>query len=728
MSKDESVVEKALDLGSTYFKSGNYSKAKDLFVKAIKVSYSYDKSELKKLRLEANLPPVALHDPKKIYHPRLHKLYGNLSATYDKLQNLDKASDCSQRMINVDPYNLKGYIMMGKILQKQNKDKLAYKAYKNGLKQAHYAVEKFHLEIPKHLFDIVNRQKDLVRARLVSTGQIIKEDQNSGESPKNEEGMQTPGYKRVFIDPVEEQLKKRRKENENKFGSNIIVISDEQSDNDNLVPKELKYIDFVSELPLEVLPLIFSHFNTKDIVKFCFVSTNWNKRIKALVDIFKYFDLNNISYQQAVAFTKFYEQLYKQVLGNKSIRLVDTIKFSSKIRSDELRIMKILLKYILKSTRQVILTIPNTVLPQINAFINNSHHVHVEELSLMASFQIDKPFELDLIEKFPNLKKLEFIIPSAISPIANSNYGTYQLSEVHTYPACMDTLESMKIICDNAKVKHLPLFSILKFSKIPNLRYLCVTGAKFNDTSDSQFDWLGEFSNLEEIWMENNENASLSSFLKSCCRIKMSSNLKKLTFREYKISSKFELNTINPIFENNFRNLESLDIMGSSICGRAVLDIVSVVKNNSIYSLNIGECPYIQFSVHLGSQDVSLLSIPYLLSMVPNLKELYIPQLGSLNDTTMHILTSYTSELQNLVICDLSFNPSLTGAAVYDFLQSLKKVRKRPLENFVINGCPEISHITSLALKSQNLVTNLECIYQRPAWKQFGLNSYRFKT
>ena len=38
---DESIIDKALDLGVTYFRNENYVKARDLFRKALELAMSY---------------------------------------------------------------------------------------------------------------------------------------------------------------------------------------------------------------------------------------------------------------------------------------------------------------------------------------------------------------------------------------------------------------------------------------------------------------------------------------------------------------------------------------------------------------------------------------------------------------------------------------------------------------------------------------------------------------
>ena len=710
----DSVVDKALDLGTMYFKSENYSKAKDLFTKAIKLAYSYEKDRLVKLREELGLPGYSLHDSRKVYHPKLVKLYDNLSASWERMGSLDKAYLCSQKMVHVEPYNLKGYIRMGKVLQRQNKDKEAYKCYKKGLVMAEEASQKHNLKVSEKFVCFIEKQKEQ-----------IKERHAAGKDNINKECSDL-SLKRVYIDPVEEQrhLNKKNKLSNEVNNNEIIILEDEEE------RAETPTVDFIASLPLELMPRIFANFTSREILKCSLISKDWNERIFSYPHIFKRFNLSSTTYRQILKFLQFFQKLNKFKYDQDYISRLQTIRFSSRTASEELKSLSALIQSKSKITCQkLILSVPNSTTGHLIKFLNQNSDIgsNLQELSAVISLRIDKPYEIDIISKFHELKRVEMIIVKSVVPI---NSDEVQLSENFndiTIPKCAQNLDAVRIICDEKKVNSFPFLALLKGSTMLSLTKLCITGVTLNNEAN-QFDWLQSFRNLKEIWFENNKVAKLQHFLSTFRRFPLSRKLEKLTFRENLMGPRVDIHDLSGgYYEHNFQYLQELDLMGSSIGGESVLNIVTCIINSSLKKLNIGDCPHIRFS-RSQNNDHSLLPLSHLLLLVPDLRELRLPQFGSLCDNSVALLTEHVQFLASISYCDLSMNPSLTGAVVYEFLRSLKESRGKSLEKLNIDGCPLISHITNIALKSQKLVSNVECTYERETWRIFGVNSYKYSS
>ncbi|EDO17870.1 hypothetical protein Kpol_1043p60 [Vanderwaltozyma polyspora DSM 70294] len=703
----DSVIDKAIELGTTYFKSGSYEKAKDLFKKAIKLGYSYNKDDLVELRESMGLSGGSLHNSDKIYHPKLVKLYDNLSATYEKLQELDKAYESSSRMIHIEPYNMKGYIRMGKVLQRQGKDPEAYKCYKKGLLMSREMLQKFDIVVPEKFRDIIKQQRDIVKKRI------------NNQSLPNSDTSQ----KRQLIDPVEErkQLSKRLKLKSSSESDLTVIEIEDKEDSDYIT------VDFISELPSEVIPFIFSTFSTKEIIKFTEVSKSWNLKILSNPEIFQKLFLTSGTSSKISKFLRFICKLKSFHPTKKNSFHFDLLRFSSQTASEEVKSLTALLQNKNPITcTSLILTIPNSTTGQLyNQLSKNSQLCHnLKELSLVISHRMDKKYEEEIVILCKNLKRVEFIVANSVVPV--SRPLDLNMTSLMVDGVC-DNLQTLKLICDQNKVTTFPLFSLF-YNAIPkNMVKLCITGVTLEDTPN-QFSWLTSFDSLQEIWFENNKNSKLLCFLDVFNSIQFSGNLKKLTFRDCTMSEMTHITNVRENYYSNFRNIVDLDLMGTSISGAGLLDIISTIEIGSLKRLNIGNCPYIRFGRDSLLTNPSILSVPHCSLLLSGLEELKLPNMGSFDDNSFQLLIDNLIYLEKLSRCDFSFNPVLTGVSLYEFVKTLKSFREVPLEQLKINGCPSISHITVGSLKLQNLVENIECVYEMESWTKFGINSYKYKS
>ena len=276
------AVEAAIELGTTYFKNGNYSEAKGIFTRAIRAVRALPESDLKKLRESKGLPPFSYKLSRDnrvvtcVLHPRYTKLLDNLTACYEKMGNLERALVIADKMLECDPYNIKCYIRRGKVLQLLGKDQDAYKNYKLGLRNVQYAQNELRLSVPPLLVEVVKKQLSIVRSRLLEMQGSFRK-------------------KRELIDPIEEhqrQLKTSRMNVQQHFTGNLRTTTSTR-------------LDLIAELPLEVLPSIFSGFSPKELLKLGLVSKIWRSRILSFPELFQQFDLSRITYRNVNKFIKF---------------------------------------------------------------------------------------------------------------------------------------------------------------------------------------------------------------------------------------------------------------------------------------------------------------------------------------------------------------------------------------------------------------------------------------
>lgn len=128
----DSTVLKAIELGTRLFKSGEYLQAKRIFTNALRVCDSYSQEQIMRIRNAYQLD-TARPDNKRLYHPRYIKILDNICACYEKLNDLKSCLDVSQRLLKLEPGNIKCYIRCTRTLIKLKDWKRAYKTCSRGL-------------------------------------------------------------------------------------------------------------------------------------------------------------------------------------------------------------------------------------------------------------------------------------------------------------------------------------------------------------------------------------------------------------------------------------------------------------------------------------------------------------------------------------------------------------------------------------------------------------------
>lgn len=702
MNGGDEVVDKALELGTTFFRNENYPKAKEIFKKAFKLVRSYNDKQLLRLRETYGLAKYSSDNHSRVYHPKYVRILDNLAATYEKTGELDTALKYAQRMLAVEPSNLKCYIRFGKILQKQGKDGDALDSYDRALgtiedKQGN------HVDASERFVAIIEQQKAIVKERLRQSTFSGVHDKNSNTRSK-----------RSFIDPIQErkQLSKRLKRSHCEKESELAK----------------QPIDFVDELPFEVLPLIFRLFSTKELMRLALVCKTWRQSIRSLPEVFQRFILNRVSYRDVLNYCEFMHLVYFKQAGNVRKGIIELIKFSCKTPSEEFKSLDFLMAKLQDLRfRKVILSIPNCNTAHFTKCMSrNSDFIRgIEELSVVLTLRQDKPCGINMLNKIQNLKRLEILLVSSVVPVTQTVAQTH---ENDMEPVWADKIESFKLICSITKIKSFPFFDLL--SKFPsnNLSSLCITGVIFG-CNDNQFDWLRNFRFLKEIWFEGNKNATLRFFMRFLRDFPFSTKLSKLTFREDRILSRFDMEEISSdyVYCANLKNLCSLDIMGTSISGLGLMRLISYFDESKMKKINFGDCPFIKIENMVSFENPFVLPPSFLFTALPQLEDLIIPQLGTLNDQSMSVLRAEVNNMPQLKRLDLALNPSITGVAIYDLLKALKDLRLEPLDQLNIDGCAAVSHITIGMLKSQGLIKTISCSYERELWRKFGINSFIYK-
>lgn len=709
-------IDSALSLGTTYFKNGQYQDAKKLFIKALWLIKSYSKDDIVKIRSREGLASGTIANA-PIIHPKLIKLLDNVAACYDKLGDLDKALTIGDKMIRKEPFNLKCYIRRGKILQKLYRDKDAYKNYKLALSEIKKAYNDHNIKVSQKLIDIVSHQLTLVKQRL---------ERNNLSSTPNTSGAEKNALKRQFIDPVKEhQSQEEYARKKLKLAASVDPVINIDS------------VDYIGSLPLEILPLILHQLTVSDLIHLCQVSRTYKRVIMTnYTNWFKDYRLNSVTNKLFAQFTEFINKLYSKSRFNQTPRFT-SLQLSSKLASDEPKLLQKLFMS-LQNYRcdRLILSAPNCATSNIVKYMvpNDQFCQNIKELSFTISLRSDKSYEINLLNKFNSLTNLELIFDSAVVPIREYMNGNNNNIESIRAGWC-PTLENYRLLCDSKKIKTFPTKAMFLSpnNEYPKLNKLCITGVTFDDDTQD-FKWLKKFSSLKELWLENNHNGKLSHLLNlfKTEHVFEDGPLESLVFRENMVYPRIDMEAIPTQtrfkYKRNLRHLKKLDLMGTSISGSGLHRLAVSLTPGNLKYLNIGDCPYIQMQQSQNDYNPNIFSPFDFFPQFDNLEYLMLPQLGSLNDSSVHMLALQALDVQKLKVLDLSLNSQITGVSIYEIALRLFEIKNKvPLERLIIDGCNSISHITVNSLKAKRLVKRIDCVYEREAWRQFGINSFKYK-
>lgn len=711
-----------------------FLQAKNILVKCLQLIESLPEERILQLNNDSNIPiPES-----KTVHPMSVDVLALLSDCYSRLSNVQKALFALDKLIKKCNWDGIAYIKKGKLLQSINKDMEAYINYKTGIQNLSLwkdkvlhadnnsnninnndIYDKFITKTNKYI-QYLTSKKDQIKSKRLS----LKKQNQIPIQPKfviSDTKSDTSIHgKRKFIDPIQEQklLLHRNKS----FQS--------QSTREQLVKINARFFDILANLPAEIVPHILKHLTVLDLLHLIQVCKRYRTIILHFPTQFNRFNLHSTNSKLFNQFSKFLIDLYS---GNNrsTTRQLAMLNFSTKLASEETKLIPKLC-HLLQNFKchTLILSLPNCTTSHLyrSMIPNSTFSQSIRQFSLKIALRADKEYENNVLNQFNNLDKIELIFTSSLVPMRDGNIKKKIESINDNWSP---NLNHLKLLCDSKKINFLPMRSFwLNETKFTQLNGLYITGVTF-DESNWHLDWLLKFPNLKELWLEDNVNGNLNvllNFLKQ--NNVFHGNLTKLTFRENKLNQRIDLHDDMNRFQYgaNLQNLTHLDLMGTCVSGVGLTRLISTIKQSNLRYLNIGDCHYIQFKLNFIEPDPQFIPLNQFFNSLTNLEEFILPQFTYLNDSSIDTITKFCNKLVNLKKFDLSFNPAITGVSIFEFLCKFYEWRNdTPLDYLVVNGCKKISHITINTILQKKLVKKIDCIYEREVWKQFGINSYKYR-
>lgn len=146
---NEDLINDKLQLAKLYFKSKKYQNALSTYTELLELVNLYTPSQLIKLQKLYGLPEQPLIG--KLHHPKLSSILDARAATFEKLGDVQKSLNDSERSLLFNPIDLKAYLRIGKNHLKLGDEIKAFRQYQTG----YYLITKF---LEKHPQAPVNQE------------------------------------------------------------------------------------------------------------------------------------------------------------------------------------------------------------------------------------------------------------------------------------------------------------------------------------------------------------------------------------------------------------------------------------------------------------------------------------------------------------------------------------------------------------------------------------------
>lgn len=678
----DDVVEKTYNVGQKWMKCENYSKASELFAKAITVSRSYPLEELESLRLACGLSKRCSHDENKAYHPVYTRLLDSRIACLMKLRKFDKALKESKYFCKVDPMSTRALMRLGKSYELCDASDKALGVY---LK----AMQLFH-DLKRNGCLINSSHEEIVKSKC-------SELSARSNSNKIQEHQRTKLKRTISMASIKDTEQPR-----------------------TLSLKMLQRVirDPVNLFPPEIISNIFSYLEPYDVRRCLAVNKMWYLKLINTPMLINKINLSKTTISKVKSLVIFNNS--KSCIK----KTLDVFTFSVMSPLDEEKCLRNICMELDLSARKIVIQISSLDLMKAMKYLTSSKTLllSVEELSLLAPCFVNKISTIDdkLVSMCTQLKKLEMLIIPKRSSSAEPT--TAPIESDSAIPKKLDTIKIIFQGCNGFESSSLGFFFKLRSNPLLLVKKLVLVNSNFAILKNTK--WLHNFPSLQYLWLERNKQLSLMEFIIGLKNEHIFKTLKFLTFRENPIErfrsadqnlpSEEELRTIML----NLMTLEHLDIMNSSISNVVLHQVLS--DSTDIKTLNLGNITEQYDETH----DRTIFETDYL-DLIPNLQylaELNLPNMKTTTNTFRKLSLTLPT-LKHLKYLDLSFNPSMQGFQLYDILNELTK-EKVFLQFLCVDSCIQLSPMTIKDIESRGMVKNLACSFNRTQWEKFGQNSF----
>lgn len=724
MSEEQELVRDKINLAVLYFRAGDYAKALKLYDQLVLHFGRPSVAQLKKIRQRYGLndSPVA----GSIVHPELVTVLDQRAATHEKLRNYELAYADGTKIVEVDPISCKGYLRVGKLLLRQNKEKDAYEVYRKGLSTIGKARQKHGVKVPENLLNSLKKQYQTLNKRVKTLNRGVNGNTDTNSVSKRRKHPDT------------DNLSEKRKKSATPVSDANPLLQNTGSRTVGLQRKlddMMKYsqtkstktvdqstFDPFSKLPVDLIETIFRHLSMKNVLSCHLVCRKWYTLLTSIPQLYN----DRVVFKDKITTNEFTDgmKLIKRIVARSSSKLIKSLKLRSAFTPAQLD--KILDGVVgdrdLKLEALEIVNVEFSIerfLGKLIEFKWNLANIDtITKIRLGINSSLKHPHIL--FQMMPKLKSLEiFIIESKLSRTNKHLLPTILPAEVEISPI----LETLSLINHPKLTRQFMTQSINSDTYNPfvpiismhlsMLTSLTIVSYDFTDLESEFGAFLSKSLGLKMIYLENNQEISLKTFLTMLLVYEPNFTLDKLTFREKAITRAVNLGEYPPNSLCQLHQLRYLDIYSSSLSIKGLSRLLKICGN--VKTLNIGNSNYIYFKNDKFS-NVTKMNLYTILEPLPQLQKLYLPEM-ELDNLTMKIFNQDLKIYPNhLKFLDLSYCSLIDGTGLMNLLHGVE------LQELHLDGI-ELNKSTLNFLKASGLVQNIQNNEFRTRWKRYLVNS-----
>lgn len=706
MSQQELIDDK-LSLAVLYFKAKDYRKALRLYDGLVRDLTRPTASQLRQLRVASGLvenPVVG-----KLVHPKLTAVLDQRAATHEKLEDMPSALEDASTIIRYEPISCKGYLRAGKILQRTGRIQQACKTYQEGIYTIRKAREKFKIEISPKLWQSLKAQHTMVREALKS------------QPGTQQEPVVVEATKPSRLGGIQRQLD--------------LMLPLKRT----LSGRPKKSVDPVALLPLDVIEEVFQLLSLRNVLLCHLVSRSWYNTLTRLPSLYlhRIRFRHRVTHPEAAAGLK----LIKRIASRQSSKTVRSLKLGSTFNSQHL--LKILDAVV--GDRHLRLEALDIVNRDFNIealagclgrcqFASPSlEGLRTLRVGINASFRYEA-----MVLSFKHLRTLEVVVLDTEMSLTNRSMvplnpifcdlvtrgNTHENLEVLSlvnHPKL--NREFMTVAPDCSTYDPYVPFLLLR---VPYLTKLTIVSYDFDDMEADFGHFLLATPHLVLLYLENNLNLSIKSFMMIMAVYQPAFVLHELVLRERRVTKALHLADFDLDQLKALGGLSVLDVYSSSLSIKG-LDKLLVLTGASLRSLAIGNCNYIyfrngRFSTHQKT------TLGQVLARAPHLERLSLNELD-LDLTLMKFfhddIVDFGVDRCRLKYLDLSFCPEIDGTGLMNLFSPYRgSVR---VDELVVDGI-DVSKDTLVALQRRHQIKTFRNDQFRVRWRQYGVNTMVSET
>lgn len=654
MEELEQLLSDKANLALLHFRAKNYTKSLQVYDEIVAACCSCSIKMARKTRVFYGLTP----DPPigDTVHPKLCSFMDQRAAVYEKLDKLEHSLKDALRVVKIDPLNCKGYLRVGKLHMRGNREKDAYAVYQRGIYTLNRAKEK-GISVNEKLFAQLKEQYRGVKGKRKAE--------------------------------VPDTVKRAKKE-----------------------------CDPFLKLPIDVLGVVFGMVPLKTLLQCLLVSKLWCETLKKMPSLFlnQFVLRHRVTLPEFYGGCR----LMRKIASNTHSKSVSRLSLSSTYNSQHLgRILESIIREDLNLRSLDIVNVDfslELLYNKIEKIGASSALAKIEDLQISSNCSLKHP--LALLAVFPLLQSLETIVVDKLMNGTNSHLipsedflESLLASEIKSSPIKkLALINNEALLPENQKARPSPRtfdpappFLNIAF---PRLTQLSIVAYDFLNLEAEFGRFLSKSPDLRALQLKANRNLPIKTFLRIIALYEPEFSLDKLVLRECGQKESSWLNDFDTVGFACIQNVASLDLYGSSLTNQGLMKMLGIANN--VECLNIGCSQYVQFRKDTFGRGHTL-DFRDIFQLTPALRALNVSELG-LDNLSLKFFYKDVREVygdKTFDSLDISHNPDVQGMGLMSLFNcSLREAGTLHVKELKIDGI-EISIDTLEALKRLGAVDNV---------------------